>query len=132
MEPTAQDHVQAAEKETPPPPWETCSRVHPKSVLMSEGTTCFAFCKHCLIFCSWALLKRARLYLLCTLPSVIYIHYQDLPVPFSRLHSSAQSVSPFPSSLSWPFVGLLLCVHLSRVLESLELDTSLQAWPHQC
>ena len=68
--------------ETPQPPWATCASAQLPSQQkwfpdVQRGPRVFLFvpiCAHHLWSCHWALLRRAWLCPLCTLPSGIYIH----------------------------------------------------------
>lgn len=65
------------DKETPQPPWMTCSS-HPHSNklpphIQPEPPT-LQFVPFASMSCHWAQLKRAWFYLLDTLPSDIYAH----------------------------------------------------------
>lgn len=80
-------------------------------------------------------MKRAHLFLLCTLHTGIYIHLYIPPKP-SLLQSEHSQVSafpqirdtPVPSSSLCPFTELFsVCPHLSCTDEQ---DTALQVWPH--
>ena len=69
LQQAVEDLVQAGlelspEKETPQPPWATCSSAPSpsegrSSSSCSDGTSCASVCAHCPLSCRWALLKRA-------------------------------------------------------------------------
>ena len=78
-------------------------------------------CAHCLWSCYWAPLKSASLHFLCSLPSGLYTHRQDLPWAFSApgwgvpAHSAFPRIrnTPVPESSQWLFAGLSpICAYL--------------------
>lgn len=73
--------------------WATCANVLSlltvKNVSQcSEGAFCVLVCASCLLSCHWTPLKRAWLYLFCTLPSGICIHWWDAPEPSVQAEQS--------------------------------------------
>lgn len=95
--------------------------VQRRSFLFRWNLPCFSL-SHCLLSCQWALLKKAWLYLLSSLPLDICMHWWHFPWIFSSPGYTVPVLpgfphrrnAPLPSSSLWPFIGLSkVCLRVS-------------------